>query len=137
VTCRAIPTTLSPKDRGKPGTWGGVKLRLYAPHATDFLNVERSISVSNDVDGWTFEMRGRVQPFEETDRYQAPRKADRFTPEMLERYCGALGISLFDPAFYGGPGVIIDSPPWFLPRIKGLSLAEARRALGFVEAEPE
>ena len=130
VTCRAIPNTLTPKDRGKPGTWGGVRLTLFAPHATHFLNIERSISVWNDVDGWTFQATGAVQAFEETEKYNAPRKADRFTTEMLERYCHALGIDLFDPAFYGGPGTIIDSPLWFLPRTKGVSLLEARRALG-------
>lgn len=137
LTCRAIPNTLTAKDRGKPGTWGGVKLTLFAPHATDFLNIERSIAVSNDVDGWTFQLSGRVQPFEETEKYDAPRKADRFTTEMLERYCRALGIDLFEPAFYRGPGVIIDSPLWLLPRIKGVSLLEARRALGIATRDEE
>jgi hypothetical protein len=136
VTCRAIPNTLTRRSAASPGTWGGVKFTLYAPHPTDFLNIERAVSVWNDVDGWTFEATGRMQPFEEPERYDAPRKADRFTTEMLERYCGALGISLFDPAFYGGPGVIADTAPWFLPRAHGVSLLDARRALGLPTPEP-
>jgi hypothetical protein len=77
VTCRAIPNTLTRRDRGKPGTWGGVKLTLFAAQATHFLNIERSISVSNDVDGWTFQVTGDVQPFEETEKYHAPPTGSR------------------------------------------------------------
>jgi hypothetical protein len=71
-----------------------------------------------------------VQAFEHIDQYAARRIVDRFSAEMLADYCGALGIDLFDEQFYGGPGVVTQSRPWFLPKLATVSLAEARRQLG-------
>ena len=130
IACACIPNTLTRRDAGKHGTWGAVKFALFAPETRDFLNVERSVSVTNDVKGWQFQSTGRVQPFEQVDRYGASRVADRFSAEMLEDYCRALGIDLFDEAFYGGSGVVTHARPWFLPRLATMSLAEARRQLG-------
>ncbi|HEV8427372.1 MAG TPA: hypothetical protein VGQ41_05630 [Pyrinomonadaceae bacterium] len=130
VTCGCIPNTLTKNDRGKRGTWGAVKFTLFAPEQREFLNIERSVSVINDVRGWDFKTVGKVQEFEQVDRYAARLIADRFTSEMLEDYCRALGINLFDDEFYGGPGFIIHSYPWFLPKLPNVSLAEARKELG-------
>ena len=91
------------------------------------------MSVINDVRGWKFDQLGAVQDFEQADRYAAKRIAERFTPEMLEEYCRALGIELFDENFYGGAGFVTYSYPWFLPRLPGVSLSEARKQLGFID----
>jgi hypothetical protein len=131
VVCGAIPNTLTRGDRSTPGTWGAVKFTLFAPEKRAFLNIERSISVINDVRGWKFNAIGTVQDFEQVDRYAGAKVADRFTPAMLEDYCRALGIDAFDESFYGGRGYLTHSYPWFLPRLKSISLREARRQLGF------
>ena len=133
LACACIPNTLARRDGAKPGTWGAVKFALFAPEKRDFLNVERSVSVANDVGGWQFHSMGKVQPFEQIDRYAAKRVADRLTPELLEDYCRAFGIDLFDADFYGGAGMVTHARPWFLPRLPTVTLAEARRQLGLSE----
>lgn len=131
VVCGCIPNTLTRDDQETAGCWGAVKFTLFAPEKRAFLNVERSVSVINDVGGWRFHAVGTVQGFEKTDRYAARKIVDRFTPEMLEDYCRALGIDLFDESFYGGRGFHTYSRPWFLPRLKSVSLTEARQHFGF------
>jgi hypothetical protein len=133
VAVGCIPNTLSRADGAKPGTWGAVKFTLFAPEKRDFLNIERSVSIINDVGGWEFNSIGTVQNFEQADRYLERRIADRLTSEMLENYCRALGINLFDEDFYGGPGVITHSSLWFLPKLATTPLTEARRKLGFTD----
>jgi len=133
VACGCIPNTLTRSAAATQGTWGAVKFTLFGPEQRDFLNVERAVSVINDVRGWEFKAIGRPQPFERPERYAARRIADRFTSEMLEEYCGALGIQLFDENFYGGAGVITHAHPWFLPRLATMTLAEARARLGLNE----
>ena len=128
-----VPNTLTKSDRGKLGTWGAVKFTLFGPEARQHLNIERSVSVINDVRGWKFDAIGTVQPFEQVDRYAAKRIAERFTPEMLEEYGRALGIELFDENFYGGAGFLTYAYPWFLPRLPGVTLTDARKQLGFVD----
>jgi hypothetical protein len=94
------------------------------------LNIERDISVTNDVSGWQFRATGNPQQFEKPDRYLAEKKSERFTSDMLDQYCHALGIELIDESFYGGCGALIRSRFWFLPRPKGTSLREAQISLG-------
>lgn len=59
---------------------------------------------------WEFREYGEPLPFEESDAYKARRIKDRLTPDMIERYCGHLGISLFDLDFYDGVGRIVGFP---------------------------
>ena len=133
VACGAIPNTLTKTDAARPGTWGAVKFTLFAPERREFLNIERSVSVINDVNGWQFSNTGHVQSFEKVERYSARRVADRFTAEMLEEYGRALGLELFDTGFYGGAGLITHAAPWFLPKLPTTTLAEARRRLGLAD----
>lgn len=60
---------------------------------------------------WEFSEYGEPLPFEEVGQYQAKKIKDRLTFEMVERYCGHLGIELFDPDFYTGAAYIIHSYP--------------------------
>lgn len=81
--------------------YGAVRFALYGPNKTDWLNRIRKVSVTNDVDGWRFSAEGEVQPYEQIENYRNRKIVDRFTPEMLESYCSALGIELFNSNFYG------------------------------------
>src|SRR5262245_23934910 len=133
VAVGCIPNTLSRRDAAKPGTWGGLKFTLFAPEKRDLLNIERSVSVINDVGGWEFNAIGTVQPFEDVERYTARKIADRLTPGMIDDYCRALGINLFEEDFYGGPGALTYARLWLLPKGPTTTLAEARRQLGFTD----
>jgi hypothetical protein len=107
-----------------------VRFVLYAPEAREWLNVERSVSAENDYGKWTFKTTGSVQPFEKPERYQARAVKNRFTSEMLEEYCSALGIRLFDDDFYGPAGVLVKIGDPLPPEFVAISLAEAQSRLG-------
>jgi hypothetical protein len=91
------------------GRYGGVQFELFGPERTDFLNYVRTISIAYDGSRWEFGATGEVQPFEELEAYQARRVRDRFMSEMLERYCRALGLEVFDPGTYGPEAVLFES----------------------------
>lgn len=99
ITC--VPDRSDCADRDGLKIYGAVKFALYGPDDTDWLNRIRSVSVTNDVSGWEFVAQGEVQPYEQTENYRKRKIIERFTTEMLESYCAALGIDLFNPAFYG------------------------------------
>ena len=104
--CRGLEIACIPDRSGYAGTgglqiYGAVKFSLYGPDKTEWLNRIRSISAANDHSGWEFTALGEVQPYEEIENYRKRKIVDRFTPEMLEAYCAALGIELFNPGFYG------------------------------------
>lgn len=124
-----VPHTLHTQTGNARGTYGAVMFELFGPEPGVFLNFERTVCVTNDGGPWRFEAEGEVQPFEETAQYAARRIRDRFTPAMLERYCLALGVRLFDERFYGGPGmvVVVQDPP--RDGAKEFSLAEAQKQL--------
>jgi hypothetical protein len=128
VTC--VPHTLKSEHKDARGTYGAVQFELFAPEPREFLNYERSISAANDGGHWVFNATGTVQPYEQTDRYAAPGISDRFTPEMLEDYCRALGIKVFDQGFYGPEAVLIRIHDGLPRSHKPLTLREAREELG-------
>jgi len=132
VACGCIPNTITRTETGEKGTWGAVQFGLYAPANRSFLNIERSISLINDIDGWEFNTLGTVQSFERVERYQERKKASRFTSEMLEEYCHALGIDLFSESFYGGPGFVISARVWFSTP-QPVPLTEVQRKIGLVK----
>lgn len=106
--------------------WGAVKFALYGPNNTDWLNRIRSISVTNDVSGWEFVAQGEVQPYEQIENYLKRSIIDRFTPEMLESYCAALGIDLFNPDFYGEQCLLEHITDRMGAQGSRMSIAEAR-----------
>ena len=113
---------------------GAVQFRLFGAVDTEFLNWVRAIDlVQEDDNRWTFGASGTVQAFEEVESYTARRARDRFTADMLERYCSALGVEVFDPGWYGPDGVVIDSGESYRGR-DGLSLTieQAQRHYGIV-----
>ena len=130
LAVRCVPHTLKSERKDAKRTYGAVQFEPFASERQEFLNYERSISAANDGGRWVFSATGTVRPYENIAQYDAPRVRDRFTPEMLEKYCVALGIKLFDADFYGPDAILIEvNDP--LPRHHPvLTLVEARQELG-------
>lgn len=132
VPCKGMVAHCTPdrsKTRGRDALriYGVVSFRLFTSHKTDWLNQERAIVAMNDGGRWLFSAEGAEQPFEESQKYSARRIADRFTDEMLERYCEALGIKLFEGAFYGTKAAVINTVQILAPGSPIMSLEEARK----------
>ena len=106
---RGLSATLipdAPRD-GSGGRWGG---RIMWLHDNRPGRESRSIAVIQDGSHWEFDAHGPMQDFEEPEAYSARRVRDRFTPDMLLRYCAALGLRPWDDDFYPGPCVLLTSP---------------------------
>jgi hypothetical protein len=63
------------------------------------------------------------------DAYTAGRKSDRFSPAKLQEYCEALSLAAFEPEFYRGDGVIVETRIPFTKGPQGMSLAQAQARL--------
>jgi hypothetical protein len=110
-------------------SWGHTLFALYGPDKTDWLNRIRYLSVWNDVGGWEFSSEGEIQSYEEPEQYGARKIKDRFSPDMLERYCKALGIELSDCKFYGPRSCAIRITGRKVAGRLSMSIAEARSTL--------
>ena len=130
LAVRCVPHTLRDESSDAKGTYGSMQFGLFAPEPREWLNYERAITAANDGGKWVFITTGTIQPYETPERYNAKRIRDRFTDEMLEDYCRALGIELFDPDFYGPEGLLVEVLDPLPPRHVPLSLAEARLRIG-------
>jgi hypothetical protein len=132
VPCKGIVAHCAPdhsktKDPDALRIYGIVSFRMFTTHKTEWLNQERAIVAMNDGGSWLFSAVGKEQSFEELEKYKARHIADRFTSEMLERYCAALGIRLFDDAFYGGKAAVINTIQRLAPGSPVMSLEEAKK----------
>ncbi len=127
VSC--APHTIRFKDgKADGGRFGIIRFELYGAEQTEWLNCIRSVCLASDIGGWTFQAAGQVQPFEQVERYAARRKTDRFTAEMLEEYCLALGIRYFDPGYYQGGSILFEANRPMPPeRSRSLTLEELQR----------
>jgi len=132
--CRGLEATCVP-DRSNLvcgegiQIYGAVTFAIYGPNRIDWVNTIRSISIANDVSGWEFAAEGEVQPYEQPENYRKRRIVDRFTQEMLESYCAALGIDLFNPDFYGEQSLLAHTTGQKF-RGPSMSLAQARSHAG-------
>ena len=90
--CTAVVVWLSDTNR---------RLDIY-----DSGRATRHIQASDQDGRWEFDQSGEPLPFEDLEAYQRRRVRDRFTPEMLEAYCAALGLRPFDPDFYLASGIV-------------------------------
>jgi hypothetical protein len=108
--CQGLVVTCQPhlpaRDR-----MGAVMFTLEDPSVDGSVGPRRSIAAIYDGDRWRFDTDGEPLPFEERDRYAARRLRDRFTSDMLERYCRALGVDAFNGRFYRGPAVLVSHTP--------------------------
>ncbi|HSF05046.1 MAG TPA: hypothetical protein VLG10_04580 [Methylomirabilota bacterium] len=105
VSCRGV-TIGNRAGTGKRGV--SVSFSLYGSEPTKWLNLVRAVSAVEDEGRWEWTATGTVQPFEDVERYRQRRVRDRLTPDMLERYCGTLGIRPFDDSFYGSKGLLVE-----------------------------
>ncbi len=126
VVVHCAPDRSRTRDRDALRIYGIVSFRMFVSHQTSWLNQERAVVAMNDGGSWLFSADGIQQPFEEPESYKAKRIADRLTGEMLERYCKALGISLFDETFYGTKAAVINTVQKLPVGAPFMSLADAR-----------
>lgn len=87
--------------------------------------------------GGVFTASGTEQWFEELEAYQARRNRDRFNSEMLDRYCKALDLDVFNPVAYGPRAVLVHSKVAVPPNGKVMSIAEVQQWLGIVPGMAE
>lgn len=109
--------------------WGHTLFALYGPNKTDWSNRIRYVHVWNDAEGWEFSSGGEVQLFEEPERYKTRKIRDRFSPDMLERYCKSLGIELSESEFYGPRNCAVRITGRKAAGHLSMSIAEARSTL--------
>lgn len=129
MTC--VPAVKWEKPGTIIGTLPGTSFQLFASRGTHFLNYERGVEVGFDGENWEFSASGNVQPFEEVDRYEAEQIRDRVTPDMLERYCRALGIDLFNADFYGPKGMLFVNKGPFVSEAPTMTWDEVRSSVIF------
>jgi len=129
LTVSSVPDRSEHTDGGSMRIYGATKFTLYGPQKTDWLNRVRHVSVTNDVSGWEFVAEGEVQPYEQVDNYSKRSLVERFTTEMLESYCRAIGIELFDDTFYGGQSLLAHVTNRLGRRGPIMSISEARSHL--------
>ena len=140
--CRALKVSCRPdkvfnSKTGWEDIFGAVGFAYYPPGEIDLTTFKgyRNVICMRENKRFHFETHGEPLPFENLEYYIAHKKRDRFTSEMLEEYCAALGIRLFDPDFYGSKGVlVIDESP--LPKDhEKVTIKDARAWWGFEDEE--
>ncbi len=133
LTCRGLTATSVPHTIGLPGVSAGragqVLFELFVPWETDFLNFARTIGVTWDRNKWVFNSYGPELSFEEPATYRARRVRDRFTSDMLERYCRAVGVDVFNAHAYGSQAVLVESAVPLPSESQAVTVAEAQRLL--------
>jgi hypothetical protein len=102
-------TVKSNIGRGE-GTYGNVQFEYYSPESDEFLHLKRAVAAINDGGRWVFVDEGEPLIFEDTSRYSAVRTANRFDRPMLEAYCSAMGIEIYDGNFYGNKFILACKP---------------------------
>ena len=103
--CNA-PNTIS-KDQ-MSGSWGARMVEFRTPEHPYNQEPTFGVNLVNDAGRWHFYRFGEKQPFENEKAYKARRKPDRFTVEMLVKYCRALGIPVYDRDWYSNNVIIIE-----------------------------
>ncbi|MHC1783578.1 MAG: hypothetical protein AB9891_12635 [Anaerolineaceae bacterium] len=110
---------------------GALIMEVYGHEQTQWLNVIRKIRLENESGKWKFEQFGNPFPFEQTERYNAKRKTDRFDFPMLKQYLWDLGgLRPFDEDFYlppeKGSAILVEITTKGDSKDKEISLKEAR-----------
>lgn len=100
-------------------SYGSVCLQIFGPEEKNYSNSVRTICAARDGARWVFENRGEMQPFEDPSFYGMAKIADRFPPELLDRYLQALGIDAFDEQFYEQDGLLLtrDTRDYHNPKV--------------------
>jgi hypothetical protein len=96
LAVRCVVATHAP--RYGPGH-AQTQLEVMGPGGEPPLMFIRSVSATATDGRWEWYESGAPFPFEETERYAARRKRDRFDRPMLLRYLAELGIPVDDDAY--------------------------------------
>jgi len=130
VTIQCSPS-LTKREENKTSivSYAATSFTLEGPHETEWLNPIRHVSVRKDGGSWKFFQRGAAQPFERVEHYENKHIRDRFTPEMLESYCAALGILAFDATFYGRKSFLLHQLTEFPSTSPKMTFQEAQARL--------
>lgn len=136
LAIRAVPHTIGLPEVSD-GRYGSVQFLLFGPLDTDYINYVRTVAAACDGDRWVFVASGTQQPFEEPQAYQARRVRDRFTSEMLERYCQALGVDVFDAEAYGPDAVFFETDLVLPKPPRSMTLSQVQEELGIVPGMAE
>jgi hypothetical protein len=116
--------------RGREGIAGAVRFEYFGPRQTHFLNYIRSIAAAYDGRKWVFALGGQQQAFEDPKAYLARSVRDRFTSDLMIKYCRALGVSPYDQSFYGTEAILFEqTDPVQHPNVE-VTLEQARTWLG-------
>jgi hypothetical protein len=110
--CRAIRVVTTPAA----ALYGARMFELYGPRQTAFLNYQRTISVANDGGRWRVGRSGEPLDGEDPIWFEARKTRDRFRDEHLAALLLTLGIDVFNEAFYGPDGKLVEKRG---PAVKG------------------
>jgi hypothetical protein len=111
ITC--IEDTFDTKTGN--GVYGGVEFEIFSENSVALYESDRNVAALHDTSGWVFQQAGTPKEFEDTAAYKRRRVRDRLTDDLLESYCAALGIKLFDPEFYGPECALVHRSKGVLP----------------------
>jgi len=130
--CRAFLVSASPDGEF---SYGQTRLDVYGPEGTSPLGIVRIISATNDGGRWSWDVSGEPLEFENVEYYRRRRIRDRFPRWLLEEYCRALSIPVFEESFYGTRGLLISNMARrSLPNLRTESLEDRRAQLGLGQA---
>lgn len=117
VSCHPHTVPTEPRTPNSPAGWqASVGLTVYSKAEAEpgsWFDVVRDIQLHRDSSRWRLHQSGAVQPFERPEEYNNRKVADRFPPELLDEYCQAMGLRVFDSEFFNGPALLVTSPPTF------------------------
>lgn len=126
--CGAVIVTCIPDSKVADGS---IQFQVLDSDSCGRVQFRRTVYVTNESGRWVFGAYGEPLPFEIENTYSDRKIRNRFTSDMLDKYCEAMGIRLFDPEFYGPEGYII----YRSGRICGMTLEEGRRLIGLQKSD--
>lgn len=91
----------------------------------------RIVRVSDQDDGWEFDLAGSPREYEEPEHYERRRKADRLPPELIGRYLAGVGLPVTDPNWFDDRVVVSIQPGRGLKRWDWHTITDLRAACGY------
>jgi hypothetical protein len=116
-----VPNTISRDHRS--GAYGARVVEYRTTENPYNQEPTFGVHVINDAGRWCFYRFGEKRDFEDQKAYKALRKPNRFTVEMLVRYCRELGIPVYDRDWYSDSWIVIEGK--LRPDEHGISYEEA------------
>jgi len=80
---------------------------------------------------WSWDTSGKPLSFENTAAYEHRRITDRLTPTIVSDYARALGVDVFNDAYYANLGCLVTNENIDPSRCRTETFAEAQSNRGF------